>query len=300
MSEVTGAKVQEQLKGYMDEHGLSLNSIARAVDFSNATLSQWLAGKYAGRTEDIDAAVLSFLRRQRERKQSPVFEMPFIETTVAKKVFEVARICHLDCEIGVVYGDAGLGKTDATIEYTAQNPGVLLIQADLGYTAKVLFRELHRRVGYDGVGNIHDLFDDVVARLKGSGRLIIVDEAEHLPYRALELLRRVYDKAGVGILLVGMPRLVANLRGKRGEYAQLYSRVGVAGKVELLKPEDVQKLVHTAIPGSNGLWQSFKDQSNGNTRVLVKLMRRALRISEINNVKLTPAIISESAKTLII
>ena len=56
---------------------------------------------------------------------------------------------------------------------------------------------------------------DIIDKLKSSGRLIIVDEAEHLPYTSLELLRRIYDKAEVGILLVGMPRLMKNLKGDK-------------------------------------------------------------------------------------
>ena len=57
----------------------------------------------------------------------------------------------------------------------------------------------------------------IVKKLKGSGRMIIIDEAEHLPYKALELLRRVHDKAGMGVLLVGLPRLIHKIMEGRGE-----------------------------------------------------------------------------------
>ncbi|CRL44634.1 hypothetical protein SGGMMB4_01839 [Sodalis glossinidius str. 'morsitans'] len=58
--------------------------------------------------------------------------------------------------------------------------------------------------------------------------LVLVDEAELLPYRALEVLRRIHDSFGVAIVLAGMPRLLLNLKGSRGEYAQLYSIAGWA------------------------------------------------------------------------
>lgn len=60
------------------------------------------------------------------------------------------------------------------------------------------------------------MFSDIVDKLKSSGRLIIIDEAEHLPYKSLELVRRIYDKANVGILLVGMPATIKLLTEATG------------------------------------------------------------------------------------
>lgn len=292
--------LKKELAEVMDERGLSLSALARSVGLSPAALSQWLNGKYAGNVTRIEEAVKSFLDRQYEKVKAPKREIEFVMTSVAKKVFEVARICHLDGEIGVVYGDAGLGKTVSVKEYAKRNLDVILIEADLGYTAKVLFEELHKKLGYDGRGTIHAMFEDVVAKLRDSERLIIIDEAEHLPYRALELLRRVHDKSGIGILLVGMPRLIANLRGKRGEYAQLYSRVGIAGRLETLKPADTQEIINSLFPGSNGLWKAFHQACYGNTRTLSKLIFRSIRVAEINGMDVTPEIVKETAKMLII
>ncbi len=294
------SKLREQMQSYMEEHGISITAVARAIDYSSATLSQWLSGKYSGDSAAVEDAIRTFLELQRDRKAIPKQEIPFCHISTAKKLFEVARMCHLDGEIGVCYSDAGLGKTIGVKKYTEKHKDVILIEADLGHTARVLFTELHRKLGMDGSGTIHDMFEDVVMRLKGSGRLIIVDEAEHLPYRALELLRRVYDKAGVGILLVGMPRLIMNLRGKRGEYAQLFSRVGVAVKLDLLKDIDTREIVGATIPDSNGVWKTFHEQSQGNARILSKLIYRTQRVATINKMQITPEIVKETAKMLLI
>jgi hypothetical protein len=192
-----------------------------------------------------------------------------------------------------------LGKTAAVKEYAFQNPDVILVEADLGYTAKVLFSELHRRLGMDGSGMLHDMFMDVVNKLKGSGRLIIIDEAEHLPYRALEMLRRIADFAEIGIVFVGMPRLIGNLRGKKGEYAQLSSRIGIAGGIGKLLPSDTQEIVNAAIPGSNGLWKKLHDVSGGNTRTLCKLIQRSIRVAAINDIPVTEEVVDNAARLLI-
>jgi DNA transposition AAA+ family ATPase len=292
--------LKQGLKDLMEERVLSLSAVSRALGISTAALSQWQSSKYEGNVSRIDDAVKSFLERQEERLNAPKKVINFVMTSVAQKVFEVARICHLDEEIGVCFGDAGLGKTVAIKEYAKRNSDVILIEVDLGITAKILFSELNKKLGMDGRGSIHDLFEDSVERLKSSGRLIIVDEAENLPYRALELLRRVYDKAGVGILLIGMPRLIANLRGKKGEYAQLYSRVGIAGRLETLKESDTQEIVASMIPSSNGLWKTFHAESYGNARRLGKLALRSARVAGINKMPIDVEIIKETAKMLII
>lgn len=294
------SKLQEQLRQYVEEHDLSISAVSRAIDYSQAVISQWMDGKYPGDNAKVEDAVKNFLELQQDRKSLPKQDIPFVQISTTRKIHETARMCHLDGEIGVIYSDAGLGKTVGVKRYAEKNRNVILIEADLGHTAKVLFADLHRRLGMDGRGSVHDMFEDVVMKLKGSGRFIIVDEAEHLPYRALELLRRLYDKAGVGILLVGMPRLIMNLRGRRGEYAQLYSRVGVAVKLDVLKAVDVQDVVSAAIPGSNGIWKSFNEASGGNARILSKLIYRTQRVAKINNTHITPEIVKETAKMLLI
>ncbi len=292
--------LQEQLKQVMEAQGLTASAVARSLGISASALSQWLDDKYAGNVSRIDRAVNSFLRRQQERARLPRFKQVFVETSVVHKVWEVFRLCHLDGEIGVIVGEAGVGKTVAAREYARQNPDVIFVEADLGYTARSLFHELARHLGFMPSGTIHDVFEDVVERLRGSERLIIVDEAEHLPYRALELLRRVYDKAGVGIVLMGMPRLLANLRGHRGEYRQLYSRVGIYASVERISLDDATAIVEAVVPGANGLSKAFWQNSHGNTRVLTKLVKRALRIASINDRPLDAEVVKAAAKTLII
>ncbi|MFB5082527.1 AAA family ATPase, partial [Raoultella sp. C349492] len=83
-----------------------------------------------------------------------------------------------------------------------------LIEADPGYTALVLLQELCESLGLSKRGTIHELSESCITALSGTGRAVLIDEAENLPYRALEVIRRIHDKAGVGIVLAGMPRLI--------------------------------------------------------------------------------------------
>ena len=296
---MTNYDLISNLKTIMETQDISQNDLSRALGISAAALSQWMAGKYKGSVAKIEDAVKAFIEREREKTKTPKKSIPFVMTSISKKIFELARVCHLEGEIGVCYGEAGIGKTVTAKEYLSRNSDVIFVEADLGYTAKVLFTEIHKKLGLIGRGLIHEMFDQVVEKLKGSGRLIVIDEAEHLPYRALELLRRVYDKAGVGIVFLGMPRLIHNLRGKRGEYAQLYSRVGLAGKLDPLKSQDTEMIVN-AMKLDSRLSPAYHQECHGNTRVLSKLLVRSMRLARINECPLSPEVIKTAAEMLIV
>ncbi|EFO2518562.1 hypothetical protein B6Q94_28420, partial [Escherichia coli] len=101
---------------------------------------------------------------------------------MAAKGLEVLTYAHLECDICVLYGAAGLGKSMILSEYAARNRDVVLIEADIGYTARKLLDELCRQLGVKVHGDIREKIDACVRELRGSGRLLMVDEAELLPY----------------------------------------------------------------------------------------------------------------------
>ena len=282
------------------EKGLSQTAIARAIDISPTALSQWLGRRYKGDNERIDKAVEGFLKKENEREKAPKRTLEFVMISTASKVFEALDICHLDGEIGVIYGNAGLGKTFAAKEYATRNSGVILVEADLGYTARDLFSELHKKCGGDGNSTINRMKDDIISRLKGSGRLIVVDEAEHLPVRAVDLLRRINDKAGTGIVFIGLGRLWDALKQKKNDYAYIFSRIGLVVSLDPLQPKDVEDIINRITLNSNGIWRSYYKNSGKNARILSKLVARSLRIAELNNGPVTPEIIEQSAKMLVI
>ncbi len=293
--------LREQLKEFTESQGSSLNAVAKSLGISASALSQWLAGSYGGNVEKIDRAVKQFLERQQERLGKPKKEVPFIMTSVARRIMEVIHNCHLDGEMGVIYGPSGLGKTWACREYTRRNTDAILIEVDDRCARKPLFlRALHRGLGFDGNGRPEQILEDIVSRLKDSGRILIIDEAENLPYKTLEAIRRLWDFTGIGIVLVGMPRLVANLRGKRGEYAQLYSRIFIPCLLDLLEPEDGRAIVNSLLPEANGLVDTFYTESGKNTRVLTKLLIRTLNVAEINKRMIDESLIKKVRKNMIV
>ena len=288
----------EELKEYLKVKNYTLSRVAKAVNLSNATLHLWMNNNYKGNVKKIEDAISKFLEIDRLRENK--IHIDFINTSIVEDIFEIAKTCHVENEIGVCCGNAGLGKTFAVKKYAIEHHDVILIEADLGYSPRVLFSEIHKKLGFDGCGTIHTMFTNIIDKLMYSNRLIIIDEAEHLPYKSLELLRRIYDKAQVGILLVGMPRLIMNLQGAKKQYAQLYSRVGIVTNLKPLLEEDEIAIISSVIPNYHSIYPIISRHCSGNTRAMTKLLARVFRISEINGLKTDERIVESAISQIIV
>jgi len=296
MVQISDTAFAEQVKSFLEDREWSMSTLARSAGISKATLSQYMSASYPGDVDKIRTKLSGVMTRENDKLSEPVRVMGFVETSVSTRVFKIAHSCHIYCEIGVCYSAAGLGKTESVREYARQNPDVILIEADPGYTAKILFQELRDSVGGSSRTNLHDIFVDCCQRLKNSGRLLIIDEAEQLPYKALEMLRRLHDKTGIGILLVGMPRLISNLSGMKGEYAQLYSRVGIATKLLPITEKDASNIIDVMLPGcSDKIKGAFYKEVAGNTRRLCKMITRSQAIAHKNKMDVSEDVIRRAA-----
>lgn len=287
----------KRFKKMLELKQCTISGVARSLDLSPTTLHLWLNDKYKGNVGKINKAVEQYMERELLREEN--VNIPFVETSVAQDIFEIANTCHVESEIGVCCGCAGVGKTYAVKMYALEHSDVILIETDFGYTPKVLFSEIHKTLGFEGTGALHNMVIDIVDKLKNSGRLIIVDEAENLPYRALELLRRIYDKARVGILLVGMPKLLKNLQGDKGQYTQLYSRVGVLAELQPIADNDIVAITSKVTPNSVSIYPKLSAFCGGNTRVLTKLLVRASRIAKLNNTAIDEDVLNAALSQLL-
>ena len=294
--------IHVELNDLMTRKGYSQTQVARAIGKSTAVINQYLQGKYAGDVPAIDALARSFINREVEKEKSQKITARFVPTVTSRKGIDVIRYAHLDGDLNVIYGAAGLGKTMILREYAAQHRDALLIEADPGYTARVVLEELCGLLGISKRGNMHELSEACIAALRDSGRLLMVDEAENLPYRALETLRRIHDKSGIGLVLAGMPRLIINLKGKRGEYQQLYSRVGFALCIgDSLPQSDITDIAVSMLPGagSQDVSEALFKASHGNARRLFKLVRGVSRHSEISGNAVSAGAVRKFAEMLI-
>lgn len=288
--------IRAELRELMDSHNYSTAFVANATGLTKSTISMWLNGNYNGKNDKITDAMNNFIQREKER--SVENDLPFVDISIVKYVSEIGRLCHTQGKIGVCVGRAGLGKTVAVKKYTKDFQDSILIESDSGYTAKSLLKEIHRRLGLSGKGSVYDLMDEVVRKLNQSGRLLIVDEAENLPYRALEITRRIHDKTGVGVLLIGRSILLENLKGYNNQYDQLYSRVKYTKIIDRLLIQDVIKILES-IGQDTKLAETYLLYSDGNTRRLEHLISHSISVAKFNRKAMVDeTVIKQTSKLL--
>jgi len=291
----------EELKQHMKSTGTSQSAVATACGISDATLSYWLKGKYQGNNDDVAAKVRDYLDSARQRQEvGGSAKSELVPTTIYNAVQEFCSVVNAHRIMGVLTGDAGIGKTTALKAYAKEHPSVILIEADHGYTANALFKDLCRRLKITPQGSLHDKLEQVVEELKDTGRLVLIDEAEHFNYRTLELIRRVFDKAGVGIGLVGMPRLIEKLRGESMYYAQIYSRISAARKLGLLKDTDIHAVLDSRFESvDTQAFTSVQRACNRNMRLLSNLLRWCTEIMRKNGLATLTSDVVHSASDML-
>lgn len=250
-AELSGEQLRVELRGYMDAHNRSQTDVARALDLSAPALSQWLRGVYKGDVPGIDRKVARFLGLEAQRADTGVVALgQFRETSVAEAVFAVCEYVQKHRSIGVVVGEAGMGKTMALKEYASRAPEALYLRCTTAHgSPSALLATLGQKLRMPemslGLG-LARLLDRMLARLTGSGRMLILDEAQLLSIKAIETLRALHDEADVAMVWAGNGDVYrrVGVGSGRAEFAQIYSRVAFYQDVPLgATPTDVAKLV---------------------------------------------------------
>ena len=274
----------------MRDFALSQVQAAREVGISSATLSQWLQGKYAGNTEAVAEKLVQWLE-MREKRKATHASLPaapaFLHTPTARKILDTLSFAQLTGDIACVYGAAGMGKS-TTIRYYAEhhsNAWVVEMSTDCKGTLAAL-EEIALALGVRDMPSISArLRRELVARLRGTGGLLIIDEAQHLSIDALNCLRRIHENTwldgtnGIGLVLCGNEVVVSRLTGgKRVEnFAQLFSRIGKRLRIARPVAGDIGALVdHYAVSDPNARRMLSEIAANpGALRGVVKTLRLA-------------------------
>lgn len=286
------------LKEHIEQHQLTQRQVAAHLEVSTSVINQYLKNIYPGDVKKLEEKIAQYLDRSRE-KVLDKNKFGYVETPKSKRAMDTIRFAHVEDDIVLITGGAGLGKTQTLKEYARRYMDVILIETEPSYTAKVLLKELCNKLGLDDQGSLHTMSEAIVQHLKASKRLIIIDEAELLPYRALEILRRIHDKAEVGLVLAGLPRLLMNLKGKRSQHVQLYSRIGFHYTMgDKLDEQDIYALA-TATLGTEEFNETLFKACGANARRLNKLLRGVIRTAKINNVAINEDLIHQFSSMLI-
>ncbi|MEW5819345.1 MAG: AAA family ATPase [Cyanobacteriota bacterium] len=284
--------LKERLKSHIESNNLKHNEVAKAIGYSETALSQWFNDSYKADTKGIDENIKAYLEREEARKSEIIKNPEYILTDAVKTIVETAKLCHLDKRMRVICGEAGVGKTTAVKQYSKNSNSVIVINSNITIRPKKLCRLFYEKLGYAGKATVGDMLDEIISRLRHSDRLIIVDEAEYLPYEALEIIRTIYNECQIGILLIGTPELYYNLKGQSNRHAMLWSRVTCATFLKKLTLKETESFVCQYFKGlEREVVVAFYALSGGNARTLVNIIVNTANIHNRTNKPVNPVMI---------
>jgi len=143
--------------------------------------------------------------------------------------------------MGLVYGEPGLGKTQA-IKWWAFKNDAILIRCNQMMSARWLLKEILDYMSEIKPYSISDSFDEVIRNLILTPRILIVDEVDYLTMdknKSIEILRDIHDKTNIPVVLVGM----TNAHSRLKKFSHLYDRLSEIVKFERFSKADIKTIV---------------------------------------------------------
>ena len=275
------AELVEQVKQAISDCGITQAAAAKAMNMSDGRLSAIFRGSYeADSIQNTEKLLRNWLDKVRKRQTAykPLI-IDFVSTSISKYVFDITDSCRAYKEMGVCVGKAGIGKTTSILEYAKQHSDVIVICANNCMTKHGLFEELAEALNLNPAGSTNMLFKRCKRRLHDGDFCIIVDEAEHLDIDTLDDLRRLADPevGGCGLLLIGLPQLLINLRSCKNRADYIPSRFFKKEIKNELTADGVRDICAAA--GSVfAPWHKQFAKHTHNTRKLIKALNMCQRI----------------------
>ncbi len=170
----------------------------------------------------------------------------FVETRNVKK-FVTAVQGIIDAPEGVdrmalVYGDPGLGKTEAALWWVNHyGQGAAFVRTKKLMSGRWLLEELVSELGEAPAYRTSDLFRQCVELLIGTDRVVILDEVDYLTHdsRIIETIRDIHDTTNSPFVYLGMDKAEKKLKG----YRHLWRRFSQVARFEVLDLDDVRQVL---------------------------------------------------------
>jgi hypothetical protein len=158
---------------------------------------------------------------------------------------------------------------------------------------------------YPTFGEVSRKYEEKRRQIRDPTDLVLIDEADRLKMASLEAVRAIFDRGGIGLVLIGMPGMEKRL----ARYPQFYSRIGFVHEFRPLGAAEVRRLL---LDGWSppGLCLPPLDQeavaaviriTGGNFRLLDRLLSQTERIVRINGLStVTQQAVEAARESLVI
>ena len=247
LTDTQRAGVRRAVTEYCQRYDITFALLGKQCALSGGMISEILTGSTKLKPDKLDAHLRTINEwmenDQRRRRSRP--DDRYVETYVAKRLLVCAQKAADLGTMALAHGPTGIGKTMVAHVIAERFPGCLYIRTSTGNRSYAKLRQIvaqrlrlyaRRRRREDTVGLTLD--ERIFDKLRGSNRLLIIDEAHELHDTGLKFLRDLHDECGqLPILLVCTKDLRDRIRKDNDEdHGQLYSRFGYV--CDLVKGKD--------------------------------------------------------------
>ena len=220
----------EKVEELKKNRGISQEAAGKLIGISGSALSQIKSGKYAADVGSVIKKIENYFLLKEDFGET-YQEVEYAETFISSKVYDTIRLCHIKGGLAIFSGDAGIGKTKAAKKYAADNPtnSIYIALNPCLTSMKSILKMLCAKLGARPERQLDDMWLSIREKLS-DGMVIIFDEAQHLPYKPIEMLRSFADAfmdegQTLGIVFIGNPETVRRLGAKqKAEFAQIANR----------------------------------------------------------------------------
>jgi len=303
----TPTTFRDQFASWRSDRNMSMAAAAKRCGYNESTISRYLAGTMTGDQAGLERSLRDMMEAEARRQ---TWSDVYIETRGCQDTETLLDLIRGACDIGLITGAAGLGKTTACRHYAATHESAILVTLSEGCgdnwsLIRLLFDQLDMR-GWSRSRGGRTRGEAVIDRLKGSERLVIVDNAQRATLSGLRWLFDLADSSGIPIALVGNPEVLARVAGSD----QLSSRIGLrsdiglrGGKAGLSWLDSAADALLAAMwpeaPAEVRLLSQETARQPGHLRRLTKQLRIAIRLSSARAWHRSHAAAFVEARTLI-
>ena len=284
------------IRNLIQSDGLTQKEISKKIGVSQTVISLYLNDEYNGDIQKLEGDLLKFISEIKSQRKYKRVKLEFEKTSVAAKIFNIAQICQHNGEMALITGSSGVGKTTSIYQYAKEHTGVIVIDPDEKISVRTLLIYIGKALKLSIIQNepSADFANKIVDKLKHSGKLIIVDEAENLDISCFKILRKIHDRCDftIGLLFCGTEVLANKISSLHGENNYIFTRFAYIDSLERLTQADTKALVLQVFPNCDeNLIQMFYKISKANARILFNLLKRTADMVASSDDELNPKMI---------
>lgn len=195
------------LHAHGHEHRLSQSQIGELISYSGPAISQLFSGKYHPLDEIVDA-IIKFRKLYEARQLGK--GVPFIETTLSKKIFDVCHAAREFQRIAMIFGESHIGKSCSLREYERLNNhgSTVMVEVPSGGSIGQFLRSMAKRLRISTSLSDRDLRTRIIESFDDR-MLLIVDEAHRAVsptitrggLLTIEYIRELFDASKCGVVI---------------------------------------------------------------------------------------------------